>query len=309
MDVAIISSADWANAGHQLSMALCSVGLNSQAFTRLNHRFRYTTKNIIYANVKQITNKIKGTKCIIFMHSAYQELGLNLSKYRVFVYHGGSKYRQNPVGRNKCFNPIVERSIIQTADLLDLGAKDQVWLLPAMDTGNIKPVYKKSDNNRIVFGHYPSSGIVKNTQIINQVFNSITNNDRLIWRMSTTAVPWKINLERVGKCDVYVEACAVKQYDKVYGEWGMTCLEAACLGKVVITHFLNESRYKKEYGNHPLLVANSESELKSTIERIMLMGNEEIIDMQHATRAWVEKYHSYVAVGNRFVDKVLGGKL
>jgi len=98
------------------------------------------------------------------------------------------------------------------------------------------------------------------------------------------------------------------QGKRKYGEWGMTTLEAAALGKIVVTNFLSIDRYKIEYGECPLFVCNTLEQLEKNILYLSKMNKEEILEKKKETRAWVEKFHSYKAVGERlkgFYEEIL----
>jgi len=300
MDVAILSVHDWANLGYTLSKCLKEVGINATSL------IEYKLPN--YDDTSQVSS-IKGMKklasesdVVIFMHSKHIRLDIDLSGKKVFVFHGGSKYRHNYEELNKVFNPIVEKCIIQTYDLFNLGAKNETWLLPPVDTNLIKPVYGKK-YEKIVIGHFPSGGIEKGTNEINEVMSlAMENNkckDRFIYLYDSRKVSWEENLKRMSECDIYIEQLR-------WGEWGMTALEAAALGKIVITNFKSVSKYEKEYGHSEILVANNKTDLFDLIDWLANWSDDDIERKKKLTREWIELHHSLVAVGNR-LKSIIGG--
>lgn len=310
MDVLIISRNDWANLGYSYHKALKTVGVDSMMVKLNRHHFAYPEQGTI-CNMRKIVSLAQQAKIIQYIHSEYINVG-PLKGKRVFVIHGGSKYRQNADKINRLFNPIVEKTIIQTADLLDLGAKNQVWVLPPIDIDLIKPVYQMK-NNKIIIGHYPSAAGVKGSSVINDIIKRINKDEqfknRIQYNFSDKLVNWNQNIKRMSDCDIYIEALNLEQNGKPYGEWGITCLEAAALGKIIITHSKNSERYKKEYGECPLNIANSPEELEESLKKLILLKDSEILEKKKEIRHWVETYHNYRAIGKRLFKKVYNGKI
>jgi len=307
MDVLLVSAKqDYANVSYTLQQSLRAVGVDALA---LSLRPTTTVKPASARIVKLVELKkyAQQAKVIQFMHSVHLNLGVK--NKRIFVYHGGGRYRENFERLNKIFNPIVEKCIIQTADLLGLGAKNEVWLLPAVDTEKIKPVYKRQ-SKKIIVGHFPSSKLVKNSKGINEVIERLKKDfgDKFEYINSSSMVNWDEHMKRVSKCDIYIEACTPRLKGKKtvnkYGEWGVAGVEAAALGKVVITHFLSHKRYEKEYGKCCLKTANSLEAIEKHMRKLLTLNNKELLQIKKNTRAWVEKFHSYYAVGKRMKEIV-----
>jgi glycosyltransferase involved in cell wall biosynthesis len=305
MQVLIVSvKRDYANMSYTLEQCLKEVGVDAMAIVKGSWRPHHAKK----VDPARFYKFAKKAKIVQFMHSVHKNLKLT-KKQRVFVYHGGSRYRENYEKMNKIFNPIVEKSIIQTGDMLGLGAKNEVWLLPAVDTKSIKPVYKRR-SDKIIVGHYPSGPLAKNTKGINEVIGRLKADfgHKFTYAHSTDRVNWNKNIKRVARCDIYIEACNPmlkgKHSTRKYGEWGVAGVEAAALGKVVVTHFLSQERYAKEYGKCGLVVANSLDEVESQMRKLLSLSDEKLLAMQEASRAWVEKFHSHHAVGKRLKEVV-----
>jgi hypothetical protein len=223
------------------------------------------------------------------------------------VFHGGTDYRQNFRKVNRKFNRIVEKSIIQTADMLGLGAKNEVWVLPAVDSEKLKPVYERISSKKVI-GHFPSSEANKNTDLIIEVIWRLKADplidSKFVFIPPTGGTGWSENIKRMSECDIYIEACAPKQRKRKYGEWGITALEAAALGKTVVTHFLSLDKYEQEYGDCALNVANSAQDLEGVLRKLIEMDNNELLRNKKKTRKWLETNHSYQAVGRRLIEKV-----
>ena len=299
LKVLILSVNDWANLGYTFSQCLKEIGIEAKSLTQYaNPRYRDVA---ILANTKDMKREAIEADVIQFMHSKHINLGIKFDGKKVFVFHGGSKYRHNSNKLNEVFNPIINRAIIQTGDLFDLGAKDEVWLLPPVDTNNIIPCYDKYINDKLIIGHFPSSSLEKGSHIINGVMSKmIYLNKDILYLNDDLKVDWKENLKRISMCDIYIEQMR-------WGEWGITALEAAALGKIVITNFKSLDRYNKEYGNCELVVANNDVELYHAIKSLMSMNPIEIENKKRLTREWVETNHCYKAIGNRLNEIYIEG--
>jgi hypothetical protein len=298
-----MSTSDWANVGYTFSQALRSVGVKAKAFSMVPEAFSYTKQAEIYSSFARLEKLVTEADTIVFMHSDTHFLKLPFSGKgkRIGVFHGGTRYRINTEAMNATWNPIVEFSIIQTGDLLDRGAKNQKWVLPPIDLKRIKPKAAiKDKKGRIKFAHFPNKPEIKGSMYIESAVQKARRKHDFLWTFDPERTfDWKENLDRMAQCDVYIEACMPILMNKDYGEWGVQGLEAAAMGKVVITHFRSHERYEKEYGPCPLLWANSEQEVKERIKECCSMGYEGVRELGKKTRKWAEKYHSYEAVGAR----------
>ena len=146
------------------------------------------------------------------------------------------------------------------------------------------------------FAHYPRGGN-KGTPLIVSVFEELG----IPIEYSMQQVSHFENMKRMSECDVYV--CEVRDWSPF--TWGITALEAAALGKIVITNFDALERYEKEYGKCELVVANSKDELREKVKEIYEWQPNQILEKKKATRKWAETYHSFEAVGQR-LRRIIG---
>lgn len=311
MKVLLLAKSDWANLGYILSRCLKEVGVEANMLVQSNHFSKYPNQGIRFHKTSQVQKYAQEADIIQFMHSQFIDTGVDLSKKRVFVFHGGGVYRESHKILNRIFNPIVEKSIIQTGDLFNLGAKNEVWLLPAVNVNKLIPIYtRKSD--KIIIGHFPSGATTKNSHDINKVIETLKKDlgDKFEYRFSPNKITWVKHIKRVSQCDVYIEACNLKLKTKrspvalKYGEWGVSAIEAASLGKVVISHFLSHERYKKEYGECGIKVANSPEEIEKHLRELLSFNDSQLLESRVNSRLWVTKYHSYATVGKRLKEIV-----
>jgi len=314
-EILIASKDDWANVGYLLQEALRAVGRNAKAIALKPHQFNYE-KQADVVNAQELDRLASEASVIINMHSVEVVQPYAEDDPRHFlVFHGGSAYRDNVTNRNAVFNRYVKASLVQTSDLLGRGAKHETWLLPPIDLANIKPHFGIQDE-QIKVAHYPRNAKDKHSDVINGLMDKLGKQkafrDRFIYTFSDATVKRPANLARMAACDIYVELFGPDGDPRTPKHWGMTALEAAALGKVVVTCFADEARYVREYGPCALQVANTERELDSVMKRLLSMDYAALELLQVQSREWVERYHSYAAVGARLsaaIDRHCFGKV
>jgi len=296
MNVVLLSDMDNANLSYILTQSLISVGVEASSYKKVLHDYKYPKQSFLFKdfNMKEIIDK---ADIIQYMHSLLIDVGGDHSSKKRIVFHGGSAYRNKPRFRNQIFNSIVDMSISQTGDLLNLGAKNEKWLLPPINTEELKPDYVFHGTDIPLFAHYPSNPKKKGTKVIQDTITKIGLNNH--FRCVTSRVEWKKQIQRMSECDIYIELFLPVLRKRKYGEWGMTALEAASLGKIVVTNFFSLDRYKIEYGDCPFVVCNTVDQLEKNIFELSKMSKDEILEKKMLTRKWVETYHSYRAVGKK----------
>lgn len=305
MKVLIVARNDYGNVGHGLDMSLKSVGVDSICLKKLRHKLKYSDTAKIYTE-KELRNYAEKADIIQFMHSENIHLGIGKQfdgRKGIAVFHGGSTYRGSSKHYNKYWNDKAGVTLVQTGDLLSKGAKNEVWFLPPIDTEGLQPNYSKAGSR--IISHCPSTG-AKGTVGFNRIMKKFKNEPelkkRFVYKFGKRT-DWTPNIGRMKQCDIYFDACCPTLKGNTYGEWGISALEACCLGKVVISHFLSVDRYKKEFGIEcPIQHANNMHEVEQQIRRLILMPDDEFISLQKRTREWVVENHSYKVVGKRLVN-------
>jgi hypothetical protein len=305
-EVVFVCNRDWANVGWIFQESMASVGVPSVSLrTGPPHPFGYP-QEARHVNISLLQQEIDKASSVMFMHSQWPG-DLNIEGKRVAVFHGGSQYRNDPKRWNVFWNPKVDVSVIQTANLLDRGAKNQVWVMPSVDTDQIVPT-KRFDGNKLRIAHFPRKASMKGSHRFLNAMEPHTSKSNIVFRYQNKICTWKKNIERMEWCDVYLES---QEYfrsgpngDKLIGVWGITAMEAASLGKIVVTCFSERERYEKTFGKCPILGANSEIELKKVLEQLFQMSRKEIVALQETHRKWAVRCHSRIAVGNRLQKEV-----
>lgn len=293
---------DWANLSYENCQALKSIGVDAHSIKTEPHKLKYINQSRI-VNRNQRIKEIERADLIQIMHSDLNCLQIckDLNKI-TFVHHTGSGYRAAPKRLNDLFNPFVERAFTDQTEFIGLGMKDEYYLTCPVNTEKIKSsilVYK----GRIIFGHYPSAMNTKGTYSILYLLEEM----KLKYSFSHIRVMHSEQLKRMNLCHVYIELFKPILKGKKYGCFGVTALEAASLGKLVITGHTTPEVYKMFYGTDtPFVTPQTEIELHDCIQKISVMDPIELYMKRLETRMWVEKYHSYKATGRLNLSLIKG---
>lgn len=282
---------DYSNLCFNLSESLKSIGIKSKCLTLSAHPFGYE-KQAIKVGLIGMMEAVEQADVIIIGHSSIhllKSLSEQLKGKRVWVLHTGTPYRQAPERMNEEFNPIVEGTLTDSPEFMNLGAKNIHYIAGAIDTDIIK--FTNSNTTELTFAHYPSNPVNKGTKEIKQMMAEFP----VKFICDERILPHEENLKRIGECDVYIELFAPKQREKEYGSFGVTAFEAAAMGKIVITNSLYDDVYEQAYGPNELIVANTESDFKGCVHQLLQLQN--LDDLKQRNRFWIEQKHSYSATG------------
>jgi len=289
---------DWANVGYVFAESLKRVGVDACAVKVNDHDFDYPESATTIPE-GDVQGAVDQADTVVLMHSdpALLTSEINYSGKKLAVFHGGSQYRQEPEFLNRLFNSVVDLSIVQTGDLLDLGAKNEHWVMPCVDVDKYEPDFTHKD--KLIAGHFPRGPGIKGTYYIEKIMRLFP---QISYLQSAYTVPWKENLERVKRCDIYIDAMQPVIDGRTYGEWGVQALEAAALGKVILSHHLTKERYEKAFSGCPIMEINNTGDLTSHLSTITTFHDVDrqfIRKKKKETRKWVEENHSYEVTGER----------
>ena len=98
--------------------------------------------------------------------------GVDLTKKKVVVDHGGTVYRQYHDSINSIFNGFADHAVIRMTDLYGLGAKRETLVTAFADTDHLTPDFSKK-GDRLIIGHFPSNPENKGTEMIGQLFKRL----------------------------------------------------------------------------------------------------------------------------------------
>lgn len=303
MKVVSVCSNDWSNFAYNFSEALKSVGVDSYSYCLASHPFGYEKQSEV-VKIDQLKELTKDADFIVVHHSC-SELLPHISDKKVIHYAAGTKYRQGYQQLNEEFKNAVF-TFIALPEFQVYAPKGFHYVVGAIDCDYLKESnlgFGWITTENTFFAHYPSNHDVKGTRLIVSAMNEIG----VKYKVSTERASWAEQIGRLMMCDVYIEMLAPEQGGKPYGSFGITALEAAALGKVVITQNVNSNDlYYNTYGGTPLELVKDYEGLKRKIELYAEMERDHIKGMQALTRNWVVKNHSYQATGKRVLN-ILNG--
>lgn len=298
MKVINVCQSDWANFAYDNAMALRSVGVDCTPYKYSYHKFKYgnEAKTVTPEQMQRLINKADLVQ-IFFSEDIFIPM---CKGKRVIVYHAGTSYRNNPDYYNEKFNPIVERTVIALGEFAGLGAKNEVYMVGAINADNYKAGREPIKPYKI--GHFPSSAEIKGTEQIVEMIKKLSSHGLFNW--SVKPVLAKEQFKRMTDSDIYIELFKPELKGKKYGSWGITCLEAAAMGKAVVTQNLSDSIYKKHYGEHPLILCDTEKDFISKVNGLLDMDEKELRYLQNKTREWVKLKHGYKATGEYWLKNI-----
>lgn len=295
---------DFANFAEDNAASLRSIGVACKAYKLSAHVNKYPTEAQVVTE-REIIHLLKRAEVVQIFHSDKFFLPW-LKRYRsnkhTVVYHTASNYRKHSEFFNKEFNPLVRTSFLCLGEFWDMGAFNPVYLVGGVSAQLVGDPRLKEIRT---FAHHPSNVLKKGTELIQEVMKAAQRRHKIKYNGSEVWLkPYLENQERIKECDIYIEMCQAKLNGASYGSWGITCLEAAALGKVVVTNHIHKQIYKDTYGDYPLRIANNERELKERISHLCSCSNDDIIKYQVRTYEWFKKNHSYEPTGKRIWDHI-----
>jgi hypothetical protein len=298
-DIVFLSVEDWANVGASLAEACRRIGLNAISAVQKQHAFSYHLKSET-ANTSKMREIAAGARAVVHMHTQFFPLKSDRPGQKVAVFHGGTRFRLNPTAYAEKYYHRTNLTLIQTGELFGFGCKNETLLIPPIDTDHIQPNIRdwKHMAGGLIFAHYPratGNGVwAKGTDSIREVMEGFPG---IRFWSDTKVVPWEQNLGRMGGCDVYIERLSPE-----VKEWGLTALEAAALGKVVITNWTHRKEYGKVYSSCPLIIANSQDELRERVAALLSAPAPEIHQLARESREWVVENHGLKPTGERIAQ-------
>ena len=296
MRVLFLSFSDYAQAGYLMAECLKKVGVSALSMgIRAGVRRHPLERSVKILDTEQFKDAITSANVVVWMHSIYTQPpeGVEIKGLHV-VFHGGSGYRNGYNLINKRFNKFVGCSLVQTE--LGLGAKNEHWLIPPVDTDGLQPD-DYTVGKKLIIGHFPTNSRKKATNLIKVAISVLEQDEATCNKFEfhcSGLTDWRLHMTRVSKCDVYVDSLR-------FGLWGMSTLEAAALGKVVVGGFKLYPQYLKEYGESPFVQVKEEDTegLVTVLKRLILQDKEETANLKEAHRKWVEDLHSFTVTGEK----------
>lgn len=283
------SSDDYSNYGHAIAKSLRSIGLECVDVCTRRHRFHYDTGSH-EMTYQEMIPLIRKADIIQVMHSDIRlfELARKYGKGKIVVYHTGTRYREKHSMYEEIFKGVT--SVTDQTEFMCLG--NHHYVVSPVEL----PLARLYKRGKIKIGHYPSEPTTKGTNEIIEMLRPFEG--RFEWLHSTKLVPHHEQLKRIAECDVYIELFKPTLNGNPYGCFGVTALEAAAMGKVVITNNLYPDVYKNTYGDSPMMFVNDEETFRNTIEAL-LKSRKSLVTLQKEFRKKSIENHSFQSTGNR----------
>ena len=303
MKILILTERDYANFAYDFVCSLKSIGIDCRGLKLEAHRFVYN-KQLEIVDVNSMISIAMGYDIVICVHGrmSFFSSYYNKLKHKIhYVYYTGSLFRNNPEKHMEFFNKHVERSIVALPEFWKYDLKNKIYMVGSVDIDKYK--FIDNTNDLLEIAHYPSDPIIKGTSSIVKMMSNIRGDYSFI--CNTKQENNEIHIKRLQHCDVYIELFNTHIGDKEYGSWGITALEAASLGKIVITMCTNNNVYLDHYDNTGLIICNTEKDFISRVSDFVKMDKKEIDDLKIKTRQWVIDNHAYKTTGRYFIEKIV----
>lgn len=306
MKILNVCDADWANFSYDNMIAMRSVGLECDGVRLQDHVFDYE-KTLKKASIGDMKNMLAEYDVIQFFHDnihLFRELQPYFGDKKVIAYHTSSYYRKNFEVVNSAMNQYVYRSVNAMPEFMEKGAKNEVYMVGAVDTAELAPKEWKV-GPLIKIAHYPSNPKVKGSAKINDLISSI-DAPHATYTWSPKQVGYRDQLLRMADCDIYIEMFTdVDGNGMPYGNFGITALEAAAMGKLVVTNCKGIIHYMKAYGRPFFYIADDEEQFRYVLQTMVNAGCDRLLELQQQKRTIVHKFHGYQATGEYFLKHVL----
>jgi len=284
--ILLASSVDYANLLANQANALRSIGVDVIDVTLSPHTFNYPSQSKVVSR-ETFKTLSQEAEHVLIGHSCPTLFGLNQNP-SFSVYHTGTRYRESP----QYFNDLFQSAKVHLTDQTEFMVKRKMeYVVSAVDESLYKP---KEIGKKLIIGHYPSNPEVKGTNEIIEMLKPFRDTFEI--RVGLKQVSHAEQIKRMQECDVYIELFKPELNGRPYGCFGVTALEAAMMGKLVITQDLEGRTYKEAYGEHPFITVKNKYQFQSAIE-----DSQKYLTMARAERIHLEtkERHGYKATGER----------
>lgn len=293
MKIRMFCRNDYANMMFGVCKALKLQGLDSECYVTEVHPFGYSEQatHVSYGQMKELA---KDADVIHIFHSdnhVIPHIQGDWKGRKLFVWHTGTPYRINSRFHDNFWKGY--KVITDQAEFIAGGLRAD--FIPA--GVDFEALGQVKEEVRYKFAHCPSNQEVKGTVEIRRIADSC----KVPIHIDVKLLPSVENIKRMAACEVYVELFAPTNLNKPYGHWGVAAMEAAALGRIVITNEVSEV-YKRFYGESFVYAANNEHHFAAILQIFNGMPKEELAERQYDTWAIANKNHNYKAVAERVMN-------
>ena len=287
MRVLNLSNMDFANMAHENANSLRAVGVDCVDWSFHRHVFNYESQSE-QKTMADVLKQYKNFDVIQIFHSDANIFQAVASHPNKIIYHTGTRYRNNKQRYDSIFKG--QRIFTDQCEFI-LHNKDFTYIAPHYSYVKTEQTER---NSKIVVGHFPSNPIVKGTDKIYKMLEPFK--DKFEFVISESRLSHQENLNRIARCDIYVELFSPIMNGNPYGCFGVTAFEATALGCLVVTNNVNEAAYQDAYGQHNFVIANDPIKFHN-IFNIIENDNFEMIRKEHH-KGFFQK-HNILAAGTR----------
>lgn len=290
---------DHANLMYNITEAMKVAGADARCCKRVRHPFNYPSQAPL-ANLHEMVKACRDADIVQVFHS-YNEAALFSGNAKKVVWHTGTSYRLQVQQMNDFFNDRVALTMTDQTEFLKLGASNIHYLTSPITTAPIDKEVKRP----YLIGHYPSNPAVKGSEEIIRIVNTFIekNQGSFTFDYSAERVSHEANLRRVAACDIYIELFAPLQHGQEYGCFGLSALEAAAMGKIVLTQDMNKAEYRNTYGGKygPFFLIPDEETFTRTLRILSTMQEDDLLWFQRNKREIALRNHSPRATGEKLM--------
>lgn len=284
--ILVASSADYANLGHSVGRSLRSIGIDCIDITLSKHPFDYGSESKLVTR-DTFRTLSKEADHVLIMHSCPILFDLNENP-NFSVYHTGTRYRESPTYFNELFQS-AKAVLTDHTEFMQSGKME--YVVSGIDASLYQP---KEIGEKLIIGHYPSNPEVKGTNEIIEMLKPFR--DKFEIRVGLNKVSHAEQIKRMQECDIYIELFKPMLNGKKYGCFGVTALEAAMMGKLVITQDLEHNTYLEAYGEHPFVTVKNQHQFNEALETSYKYHTQGMSDWIHSE---AKRLHSFEATGQR----------
>lgn len=215
------------------------------------------------------------------MHKEYPE---------IYVYEQQKKIKQNIIRWWKYADCIVNGG-------------DNVYYLPfcgdiirtnflCIDTDEYKEIYPKQANDKLVITHVVNHRDIKGSQFFEKAISELQHEGLNIEFINLLRVPGEVARQAIEKADIVADQL-------ILGTYGMTAIQAMAMGKPTLCYFDPKLEEFMIIAGHleeaelPIIKCTPFT-VKEAIKKLYF-NREELIEIAHRSRLYVEKHHSISA--------------
>lgn len=275
-----------------VNKALKLAGIDSECYVKELHPFGYSEEatEADYNKMKEVAREADVIHIFHSDHHLINAIGHPKGK-KLCVWHTGTPYRIDPKFHNSFWKGY--KVYTDQAEFIS-GGLNADFIPAGVD---FEALGKIKEDVLHKFAHYPSNPEVKGTAEIKSIFDSC----RIPIHIDTQLVSSAENIKRMAASEAYIELFAPLNHNKPYGHWGVSAMEAAALGKIVITNEVTEV-YRRFYGDSFVYAANNKHHFAAIIHAFNKMDAKELAERQYDSWYIANKNHNYKAVAERILN-------